>query len=149
MKKDKIKARNSRSQNTKRHGLHGTPTYKVWRAMRKRCNQPSLDSYERYGGRGVRVCERWASFQCFLEDMGEKPSPSHSIDRIDNNGNYEPNNCRWATCEEQARNRSNSIKLELNGISKTLPEWSEATGIKYITLYYRYRKGWSVEKILR
>jgi len=88
----------------RRHGYHGTPTYRSWEGMRQRCANTGNPRFNDYGGRGIVVCERWQSFENFLADMGECP-PCLSIDRINNDGNYEPSNCRWATCSEQALNR--------------------------------------------
>jgi hypothetical protein len=93
-----------------------TPEYRAWRGMINRCYQPSSERFSRYGGRGIVVCDRWHhSFENFLADMGRKPSPKHSIDRIDNDGNYEPGNCRWATASEQQRNKSRRKKARSEG----------------------------------
>lgn len=93
----------------KKHGhtVNGkwTPEYRTWNAMVIRCTKPNAINWERYGGRGIRVCERWRTFANFLADMGLKPTPQHSIDRVNNDGNYEPTNCRWATRLEQRHNR--------------------------------------------
>jgi hypothetical protein len=122
--------------------------YATWISMRQRCYDMKDKSYERYGGRGIRVCERWLSYSSFLADMGRRPSVSHSIDRIDNDGNYESGNCRWATVKEQSRNRRSNRILEHNGERKCLAEWAEDIGINRNALAARLKRGWSVKKTL-
>lgn len=127
------------------HGMCNTPTYKSWVAMKRRCIEPSRIFHH---GRGITYCERWESFENFLSDMGERPK-GKTIDRIDNNGNYEPSNCRWSTMREQAGNRRNSVKLFFNEKLLSVHDWSDITGIPIATIRARVsRYGWSVEKSL-
>ena len=96
--------------NHKTHGKTGTPEWNAWEAMRIRCKYPTTNGYTNYGGRGITICKRWDNFENFLVDMGTKPTPAHTLDRIDVNGNYEPSNCRWATVLEQNRNKRKKVK---------------------------------------
>lgn len=120
--------------------------YETWSGMIKRCYTQAHRAYANYGGRGIAVCDRWReSFENFHADMGDRPA-GLSIDRIDNNGNYEPSNCRWATCKQQSRNTRKARLITLNGETRCLTEWAELTGIKAITLLFRLDRGWSIEK---
>lgn len=127
-----------------KHGYFGTPTYKSWAGIKERCKNKGRPGFKNWGGRGITYDPRWESFENFVADMGECPD-GMSIDRIDNNGNYELSNCRWATWKEQARNRRNTRLFE----GKTLSEWSEVLGIKRSTLAQRlYVYGWPIERVL-
>lgn len=138
------------SQASIKHGKTETPEYKTWTDVKTRCLNPSSTGYKNYGGRGITICNRWKdSFEAFLEDMGEKPTPNHSIDRIDNDGNYEPGNCQWVTIEEQIRNRRITIKVEVNGATKTLAEWCKEYDCTFASAYYRYRQGLGGEAVFK
>jgi hypothetical protein len=118
-------------------------------AMKSRCESPSASGFRKYGGKGVRVCERWQDYANFLADMGECPSQKHGIDREDNAKGYEPGNCRWATQKEQQNNRTNNRRLTFRGETLTLMQWTERLGVKRGTIAARIDKyGWSVERAL-
>jgi len=129
------------------HGLSKTPTHNSWRGMMARCNNPKHQYYRLYGERGITVCQRWHSFENFLADMGMKPKGA-SIDRINNLGNYEPENCRWANNIEQARNVSSNRILTYKGKSQSVAAWADDLGVKAVTLNMRLFRGWSVTKTL-
>ena len=123
-------------------------TYNCWRNMKARCQNPNNHKYPIYGGRGITVCDNWQTFAGFYADMGDCPE-GHSIDRIDNDGNYEPGNCRWATVEQQMSNQSTNRMLTLDGKTQTLAQWARDTGIQQLTISRRIDvSGWSVEKAL-
>jgi hypothetical protein len=124
--------------------------YAVWNAMKARCYNPNVRGFHNHGGRGIVMCDSWRdSFDAFYDDMGPRPSPRHSIDRINNDGNYEPSNCRWATAKEQGRNLRRNHLLTLGGITRCIMEWSEITGIKHYTIWQRIAVlGWSTEEAL-
>lgn len=115
--------------------------YSIWSGILQRCTNKNKKAFKHYGGRGISVCERWMTFENFLEDMGRRPTEKHSIDRIDVNGNYEPGNCRWATDVEQARNARTNIKVTIDGVTKCLSEWAEINGVNYATARYRVKRG--------
>jgi len=116
--------------------------------MMSRCRNSADPSYDIYGGRGISVCDRWNSFDNFLEDMGPRPSCDHSIERINVDGNYEKSNCRWGTWKEQGRNRRNNRRLTYKGRTLCVMEWAEELGIRWGTLFARLDRGWSAEKAL-
>ena len=136
-----------------RHGESGTvgtirsTEYSAWAGMIARCNNRENRAYDRYGGRGIRVCVRWCnSYEKFLLDMGRKPTPKHSLDRIDNDKGYSPTNCRWATPHEQNLNKRNNRKLTIDGIALTVTEWVERSGMIRGTLWSRLEMGWSPKR---
>lgn len=129
---------------TRKSGV--TSTYRTWQGMLNRCRNRKKRQYQDYGGRGISVCERWASFEMFLSDMGERPSPKHTLDRIDNDGNYEPGNCRWATYSEQARNSRRTRWLTVGDETMVLTDWAKRSGICDVTIYKRLQRGWSAER---
>lgn len=132
---------------TTTHGMTGSPEYKSWTGIIKRCTNPNYPNYNYYGGRGITLCKRWRdSFEAFLSDVGPRPSPNHSIDRIDNDGNYEKSNCRWATRIEQQRNSRQNHLITFQGKTRCVAEWAELYGINCTTLRMRLNRGWSIER---
>lgn len=131
----------------KKHGMCFTPTYESWSAMKFRCTNPNHVAFPQYGGRGIKICPQWNKFENFLADMGERPN-GKTLDRIDANGDYTPENCRWATRKEQSRNIRTNHVLTFLGQTLTLAEWSERTGFNYTTLKERLRRGWTTERTL-
>lgn len=130
-----------------KHGHHGSRTYRRWKAMRQRTSA-KRDAHHAEHYDGVTCCDRWASFEAFLTDMGECPA-GHTLDRFPNAaGNYEPGNCRWATMATQNANRSNCIQITRNGVTKTASEWARDLGLSPNTVLTRLRKGWSHERAL-
>lgn len=134
------------SKRSFKHGKTGSKVYYTWQSMKGRCFNPKQDMFPKYGGRGIKICDRWLKFENFLEDMGEPPTQKHSIDRIDNNGNYEPTNCRWATNKEQSRNRSVTKFATYKGETKSVLDWCEELGLSYNLTRERLSNGWTAER---
>lgn len=138
--------RDNKGQFTVKHGMVFTAEYRSWASMKSRCLNPDAD-HEAY--RNVKICDRWInSFEDFYSDMGPKPTPKHSIERIDNKQGYYPGNCKWATQAEQNRNYSLNRVIEFAGKKLCVTDWAELTGIHRHRIYQRLNKGWSVEKTL-
>lgn len=137
----------ARANNTRTHGMARTSLYGVWAAMIRRCRNRNSKGYAEYGGRGIEVCERWDSFVTFLDDMGT-PNEGQTLDRIDVNGHYCPENCRWTSWTTQQRNRRNNRLLTFNGQTMCSAEWAEKTGLSQSAINLRLKRGWSVEKTL-
>lgn len=131
------------------HGRTRTPEYRVWQHIKGRCNTPTDAAYHNYGGRGIKVCNRWNnSFQDFLEDMGLRPSLKHSIERVNNSKGYSPENCKWATRKEQANNTRNTRRIEYNNQSMSVAQWAEKLNVNPFTLYRRLYSGWTDLEII-
>lgn len=132
----------------RRHNGKGTRTYLIWKHMRGRCGNPKNKAWKNYGGRGIRVCQKWEIFDNFLRDMGDAP-PGQTIERDDVNGDYTPQNCKWANRTTQARNKRSNFLVEFRGEIKTLAEWAEMSPVSQQLVRTRYvRYGWSFEKAL-
>ena len=116
--------------------------------MLDRCERATNREYRNYGGRGIVVCERWHDFAAFRDDMGDTFRPDLELERADNEAAYSPSNCKWASRKEQQNNRRNNHRVTLNGVTKTVEQWSAETGIKANTIIYRLRRGWPVERAL-
>lgn len=133
----------------KSKGKSNSITYKSWISAKQRCLNPNNHNYKNYGRRGIKMCERWInSFVAFLEDMGERPSPNHTLDRIDNNGNYEQSNCRWATKREQSNNTRTNRLIKINDKEITVSEFSRKYGINISNVFYELKKGMNPKDII-
>ncbi len=154
-----------RSQHTESCGCSSTPRlypdiahhtsieYRAWISMKSRCYNKNTKAYADYGGRGIRVCDRWLEpngmgFINFLADLGRKPTSKHTLDRIDVNGRYSPENCIWATRRQQQNNRRCNILITVDGLTKTLTQWAEYLGVPYSTLQGRLRLGWDHRSVI-
>ena len=130
------------------NGLISTE-YRIWRGMKVRCENERSKYFNNYGARGVSIHDRWKdSFEQFYQDMGPRPSKDHSLDRIDNNGNYEPSNCKWSTKKEQNNNKRNNTLVEYNGKIQTVAQWASEYNLNYNTLFYRLARGCTPEEAL-
>jgi hypothetical protein len=132
----------------RKHGGTATPEYSSWCAMRQRCRNPASKHYRHYGGRGITICPAWDDFAAFFRDMGPKPSAAHTLDRIDVNGPYSPENCRWANPVQQGRNRRVTRMLTHDGQTRSVGDWASVTGLSVNQVHKRLRRGWTVEQAL-
>lgn len=132
----------------RRHGMSHTRLHNIWLTMRQRCEKPRCNGYYKYGAKGIKVCEAWSSFESFRDwAMEHGYRDDFTIDRIDPKGNYEPSNCRWATQKEQQNNRLNNIRIEHQGVTHTIYEWSILSNLPRRIIYDRYRRNWKTERI--
>ena len=133
----------------KKHGKSLTRIYKIWSSMKARCNNKNYRRYADYGGRGIKVCERWSDFNNFHADMGDCPSDTHSLDRIDVNGDYTPENCRWATPKQQANNRRDNVFVDIYGERLTVSQASRKHKVSISVILYRLNRGEAGERLIR
>ena len=128
-------------------GRNNSPEYRAWKAMKARCYNKNNISYVNYGERGITVCRSWLNdFSVFLNDMGRKPSPQHSLDRIDNNGDYKPENCKWSTKADQRRNNRQGVHpVTINGVTRLICDWAKISGVPEESISARLRNGWDVD----
>lgn len=131
------------------HGMCGTRPHRIWSSMKTRCNNSNREKYAIYGERGIQYHPKWETFEGFWEDMGPTYQDRLTLDRIDNNGNYSKDNCKWSTDTEQANNRSNNVIIEINGEMHTVAQWAKITGIKYSTFITRIKRGDTGSQLLR
>lgn len=139
--------RNATSARRLTHGLSTTRAYSLWQNMMRRCYEASNPAYPNYGGRGITVCERWHDFAAFFADMGERPT-GKSLDRRDNSLGYSPLNCRWATKKEQMNNKRDNVLATIDGVTQTVAQWAEQSGIPAARIRARRRIGWGDNKLL-
>lgn len=131
------------------HGMSYSPEYAVWRTMRARCVNPNVKSYAKYGARGITISDEWRdSFEAFYKDIGPRPGPGMTLERIDNAKGYCKGNCRWATRTEQARNTRGNVYLEYNGELRQLCEWAELKGMRREALWARLKRGMTLDEAL-
>lgn len=130
------------------HGMHDSPEYIAWRSMKNRCDLPTCKAYKNYGARGITYSSRWRDFTNFLADMGARPSPKHSLDRINNDGDYTPDNCRWATMKTQLNNKRTCRYITHNGETKTIAQWAHISGLTPACISRRVQYKWSMERVL-
>jgi len=145
----KIQSRGFKKHHLETHGMRRTSEYRIWAGMKNRCQSQTSPDYPSYGGRGIQLCARWAQFENFFADMGPRPSTEHSIDRINNDGPYAPDNCRWATHLEQCRNLRTNRMVTFRGETLCVRDWSVRLGIPGSTLTRRLKEGWPIDEAMR
>lgn len=138
----------SHTPRNRTHGMHGTRIYRIWLGMVRRCSSPKATQWPNYGGRGIKVCERWRKFEGFYADMGPAYRDGLTIDRIDPDGNYEPGNCAWATDAQQRRGQRRNVRLTWRDHTLVAADWARMLGVRRNLLYSRLAAGWPIEKAL-